>query len=110
MITDKMQCAKQVVSCMITSPEGFVVYGENYCLNPQPVCPRLPGEGYEKCHTICKQVGHAEEVAIMKAIEKGFDLSRARATISHKRICDNCAGILEMHNITDVVLIGAVDE
>lgn len=101
-----MRCAKHVTTCVITSNDGKEIYGENYCLNPQEVCPRLPDEGYEKCKTICKQVGHAEEVAVMKALELGVNLSEAKATIGHKRVCDNCTDILEMHGIKEVTLTG----
>ena len=60
-------CAKARVTCTITSAFGVVAVGENYCRNAQAACPRLPGEGYEKCKTICDQVGHAEIDALAQA-------------------------------------------
>lgn len=74
-----MTCAKKVVSCIIETPDGRVFYGRNDCENPQKECPRNNGEGYEKCKTICQQVGHAEEIAIKNA--KGHDLTGAKATL-----------------------------
>lgn len=59
-----MTCAKLVVTCTIITPDGYRAVGRNDCANPQPVCPREPGEGYEKCVTVCKQAGHAEVVAL----------------------------------------------
>ena len=62
-----MACAKKQVTCHIIGRDGLSFVGRNDCRNPQVVCPRLPGEGYEKCKTICDQIGHAEEVALMEA-------------------------------------------
>lgn len=49
---------------------GETFTGTNDCRNPQPSCPRLPGEGYEKCKSICDQEGHAEEIALKAAGDK----------------------------------------
>jgi deoxycytidylate deaminase len=59
-----MTCAKQTVTCTLVTPDGDHIVGTNYCLNPQAVCPRALGEGYDKCASICQQLGHAEEVAL----------------------------------------------
>ncbi len=56
-------CAKMTVRCTLVTPAGEHIVGTNHCENPQPVCPRAPGEGYEKCTSVCRQVGHAEVVA-----------------------------------------------
>lgn len=61
-----MTCAKTRVRVTLTHPDGRSWAGENWCRNPQPVCPR---EGYDKCKTICDQVGHAEEDALRVAGE-----------------------------------------
>ncbi len=61
--------------------------GENACLNPQAVCPREPGEGYEKCTTICNQQGHAEIQALKAA---GNDARGAVAIIDHSYACRHC--------------------
>lgn len=60
-------CAKTVVTCTLTLDDGQVFIGRNDCHNPQPVCPRLPGEGYEKCRSVCDQPGHAELQALAAA-------------------------------------------
>ena len=60
-------CAKTRVFCEITAPTGERFVGENWCVNPQPICPRAPGEDYTKCSTVCQQEGHAEVVAVRLA-------------------------------------------
>lgn len=60
-------CAKTTVRCTLMLANGDHVIGENWCANPQPVCPRSPGEDYTKCKTICQQEGHAEQVAVRLA-------------------------------------------
>lgn len=60
-------CAKVVVTCTLVMPDGARVVGTNYCRNPQDVCPRVPGEDYIKCRTICDQPGHAEIIALSRA-------------------------------------------
>jgi hypothetical protein len=56
-------CAKTTVRCTIVAPNGERFVGENICHTPQAVCPRVAGEDYAKCATVCHQVGHAEAVA-----------------------------------------------
>ena len=82
-------CAKRVVRCILVNDERVVVaVGENLCSTPQNECPRSEGEDYTKCHTVCNQVGHAEEVAIYLARKSLVPL---HAYIEgHYRICDNC--------------------
>jgi len=63
----KGPCAKATVRCTLVTSDGSHVVGENWCDNPQPVCPRLPGEDYTKCRTVCRQHGHAEQVAVRLA-------------------------------------------
>jgi len=86
-----MSCAKTRVRCTIFTMGGKYVVGENDCLNPQEKCPRDAFEGYDKCLSICRQVGHAEEVALAKARAAGHDLKNAYALvegISH--VCRTC--------------------
>jgi deoxycytidylate deaminase len=100
-------CAKRQVSCVIKSHDGLYAYGENDCANPQEKCPRLPGEGYEKCKTICQQAGHAEIVALNNAKARGMDLQRgfAYATIyGHHWICNECGQALRDAGIDTVQL------
>lgn len=95
-------CAKTRVFCTIVALDGQRFVGENLCANPQPVCPRLPGEGYEKCKTICVQLGHAEEVAAKMA---GADASGGTAYIEgHTYACDPCKGALAAIGVLNVVI------
>jgi len=103
-----MKCAKQITTCIITTKNGEEFYGENFCLVPQTECPREEGEGYEKCKTICFQIGHAEEVAIMEAMKHEADLQAAKVIIGHERICDNCEELLTKHGITNIIFTGVM--
>lgn len=84
-----MTCAKQTVKCVLILPNGETFVGTNACANPQVECPRLPGEDYTKCRTVCQQSGHAETQAIRAA--QGRDLRGATAMVSgHTYICRHC--------------------
>lgn len=91
-----MTCAKQTVTCTLVFDDGREVTGSNWCANPQASCPRLPGEGYEKCRTICGQSSHAEVDAIEKATAIGLD---TRGTIArlrgHSYACQSCQEALQ---------------
>lgn len=81
-------CAKTRVTCTVTFSDGRRLVGENLCRNPQPVCPRAPGEGYEKCTTVCDQIGHAEQVAVQLA---GGNLLGGHAVLrGHTYACREC--------------------
>ena len=83
------QCAKQRVRCKLTLSNGKELWGENWCMNAQKECPRGPGEGYEKCKTICNQIGHAEQVAARWA--EDYHLEGATATLyGHTYFCQTC--------------------
>jgi hypothetical protein len=97
-----MSCAKKKVLCLILTPAGEIFIGENSCLEAQLDCPRLPGEGYEKCKRICKQVGHAEIMALAKA---GIKACGATAIITHERICKECADALDQAGVKTRILI-----
>jgi len=61
-------CAKQTTLAVIMLDGKVLSHGTNYCRRPQEVCPRkgLPtGEGYEMCHEVCEQRGHAEKIACL---------------------------------------------
>lgn len=103
-------CAKRRVECTVYTrdtgiePELRSARGSNDCANPQATCPRLPGEGYEKCKTICQQAGHAEIEALLAAKARGLNLAGGAAYISgHHWICNKCgealrdAGIKTIH-------------
>ena len=84
-------CAKQTVECIIIDKNGRQFYGSNACLNPQKACPRQPGEGYEKCKSICNQLGHAEEMALWNAQSNGAELAGAHAIVTgHTYACRDC--------------------
>ena len=83
-----MTCAKAIIRCTIVAEDGSHFVGENWCKNPQEVCPRQPGEGYEKCQSICKQEGHAEEVAVRLA---GNKVKGSRVYLEgHTYACMDC--------------------
>jgi deoxycytidylate deaminase len=67
------RCAKAVVECVIVTLDGKSYVGRNDCANPQPVCPRAPGEDYTKCREICQQASHAEVAALAECESLGGD-------------------------------------
>lgn len=81
-------CAKRRTQAVLVTLVGQVFVAENVCRNPQAVCPRAPGEGYEKCRTICQQVGHAEEQVLAAA---GEAARGGRLQVTHWYACDPCA-------------------
>lgn len=81
-------CAKTVVRCTLVFPDGRRVIGQNDCGNAQAVCPREPGEGYEKCVSICQQQGHAEVMAIMAA--GGLAVGAHAFVEGNTYACRNC--------------------
>lgn len=87
-----MTCAKATVTCTLVSPDGWRFVGWNACANPQTTCPRQPGEGYDKCVNICRQEGHAEEVALRHAGEYAAGARAYIEGISHA--CRNCQEVL----------------
>src|SRR5690606_18069879 len=66
-----MTCAKAVVKARLVTTSGLVFEGENTVTRPQAQCPRAEGEGYDKCTSVCGQLGHAEAMAILAARDAG---------------------------------------
>lgn len=87
-----MTCAKRRVICILSDDDGRVASGENICNNPQDVCPREPGEGYEKCKSVCDQPAHAEIDALQRWEEfHGLEATPTHALIrGHEYCCDHC--------------------
>lgn len=96
-----MTCAKRVVSCIIRHEHGFFL-GDNSCRNPQSSCPRLPGEDYEKCKTICEQEGHAEMVALKYAGDLAKGATAIISGIDHS--CKNCSRALFVAGIKEIII------
>jgi deoxycytidylate deaminase len=99
-------CAKRRTQCVLTTTTGETFAAENVCLNPQPVCPREPGEGYEKCRTICRQVGHSEAMVVAMA---GPAARGATIVCSHWYACDACAAICKAAGVAEVVFTSPQD-
>jgi deoxycytidylate deaminase len=77
--------------------------GENDCANPQAVCPRGPGEGYEKCKTICQQAGHAEIEALKAA---GEHARGAEALLyGHYWMCEPCGAAMRAAGIYSIKIV-----
>lgn len=76
-------CAKKRVICTLLTVTGEKIVGTNDCRRPQVKCPRAPGEGYEKCKTICDQEGHAEEIALKRAGDKAKGAIATLEGITH---------------------------
>jgi deoxycytidylate deaminase len=81
-------CAKKRVVVYLHSKDGRVFVGENLCRNPQSACPRAPGEGYEKCKSVCDQVGHAEMNALAAAGDAA--IGATVLLVGHHHYCRAC--------------------
>lgn len=99
-------CAKTTVVCTLIMADGVhKVVGRNGCENPQPVCPRAPGEDYAKCKSICQQVGHAEIVALDGARELGLQIHGAHAYVEgNTYACRNCQEALFAAGVTSLTI------
>lgn len=97
-------CAKRKVRCTVITHGGQAIVGENRCMNPQPTCPRLEGEGYEKCKTVCHQLGHAEENAVR--LMELADLRGGTAFLQgHHYACAACTQTLKDRGV-DRIFVG----
>lgn len=102
-----MTCAKRRVRCILIDAEGRTAAGENWCATPVDFCPRDAGEGYEKCRTVCNQVGHAEAVALANWRTKyglGHQPSAA-VLVGHERVCDSCGNVLSGAGVRHTVVM-----
>jgi len=100
-------CAKLRVECVIDTPAGKSYRGTNFCNNAQSRCPRLPGEGYDKCVSICQTGGHAEVVALERLLadEGPHAAMGATATVSgHFHCCSDCAQKLARAGVRKIVI------
>lgn len=95
-----MTCAKAVVKARLVTTSGQVFEGENAVLMPQAQCPRLAGEGYDKCISVCDQQGHAEAMAIVAARDAGATLRGAHMQVFYHHVCDACQGLMRSLAIT----------
>jgi deoxycytidylate deaminase len=95
-----MTCGKAVVLATLRCTDGRVYHGENACLDPRTVCPRLPGEGYAKCLHVCRQVTHAEIAALFAAIDAGSEPRGGHMVIKHSHICQDCRDTLRDYRVT----------
>lgn len=100
-------CAKQRVYCTITI-NGRKYEGENDCANPQSVCPREPGEGYEKCKSICQQSGHAEIQALKAAGE--FATGSIVVIKGHHYICNDCGIAMKNAGIKSATIVYTIED
>lgn len=86
-----MTCAKVTVRAFLQGASGRYYMGRNTCGKPQQTCPRLPGEGYEKCKSVCEQECHAEIDALQQA---GDDARGGIMWVDYHYICDDCTAAL----------------
>jgi deoxycytidylate deaminase len=99
-------CAKRRTQAVLTTVTGEKFVGENVCLNPQPVCPREEGEGYEKCKSICQQLGHAEEQAIQAAGDKARG---STIDVTHWYACKPCSRIALEAGVKNITCVAPED-
>jgi tRNA(Arg) A34 adenosine deaminase TadA len=95
-------CAKRLVTALLVAEDFECFVGANWVKNAQPTCPRLKGEGYEKCKTICGQEGHAEIMALKDAGEKARG---CRMYVNHKP-CSECQAAMDAAGVIGVHIVG----
>lgn len=103
-----MSCVKKHVTCVLVAENGSWIVGTNFCRNPQDVCPREPWEGYDKCSTICRQVGHAEEIALMDAGDRAKGARAYILGIGH--VCRNCQEKLFAAGVKSFSVVNSLEE
>lgn len=103
-----MTCAKRRVRCTIVARTGESVIGENSCEAPQIACPRTDEEvaaaDYSKCKTICRQLGHAEDMAVAAALARPYvRWDNAEALIEgHYYACISCQKSLRLLGVNTI--------
>ena len=90
-----MTCAKVVVTATLLTLDNEVFIGRNDVPNPQKECPRVDGEGYEKCKSICKQERHAEIDAIEKCRAAGCNPRYGSISVDYHYVCPWCQAELD---------------
>ena len=95
-------CAKTRVICTLITKDRQKFVGENLCKTPQTKCPRKPGDGYEKCRTVCGTIGHAE-MAVLKLAE-GKTMGASVYLEGHTHICVLCMRALKIAGVTKPVI------
>ena len=96
----KGACAKHRVICTLVTRSGEIFVGENWCAAPQKVCPRVKGDNYDKCITVCGQAGHAETMALMLAGDKAWG---ATAYVVGRKVCADCREQLKDAGVKNVI-------
>lgn len=98
-----LRCAKRHVIARVETIEGKVYYGSNARHNDYATeCPRLPGEGYDKCIYECWQKSHAEVEALEKA---GAEAAGGTLTVyGHYHVCEDCAKMAVNYGIAKIVI------
>jgi len=94
-------CAERIVCAMIISKnKKYIAY--NTCKNPVSICPRMFGEGYEKCKSICKQDNHAEINAINLAGKDAY--GSIMIIYGHDYACQNCIDACKKAGISKIII------
>jgi len=101
-------CLKQKVKATIVTPSGEEFIGYNMIDPSIKVCPRdeisaKSGERYDLCKSVCKQQGHAEEVALGLVGEKSE--GSVLYLEGHTYACDNCKSLSKAAGIKTIVVV-----
>lgn len=107
------KCAKAHVVATLVAANGQQFQSSNFCLTPQPECPRdfygyKSGEGYHLCKEICNQPAHAEENVVFFAKKEGTDVRGSKIYVDYTWICENCKQICK--DVGADVVIGKPEE
>ena len=104
-------CLKQIVGALIVTKNNDKIYGYNNINKKVDMCPReildlKSGEGYDLCHSVCKQNSHAEISAINIAKSNKLNIKGSTLFLSgHTYCCDNCLEAIHREGISKIVII-----
>jgi DNA (cytosine-5)-methyltransferase 1 len=95
------RCAKRNVTAILIKDDKYWI-GTNWCETPQNECPRITGDNYTKCTSICKQHSHAEIDVLEKA---GNEASGSVLYLeNHDHICDECKEALNKNGVYQFIV------
>lgn len=97
-------CQKRPVSAVVTLKDGEVLMGGNFGLRAVAVCPRVTGEGYAKCFSVCGQLNHAEAMVLRMLRAGGYTYEHVRYVdvYGHSQPCESCKLALRAAGLLDV--------
>lgn len=105
-------CPKRSVYALVVTADGQHYCGANWITNEcVTVCPRVEGDLYEKCKSVCLQPFHAETSAMDHCIDAGNTTIGATVyVVGHDYCCDGCIAAMTANGVSKAVVIDSGKE